>query len=117
MLLYDLIEEPFIMREPGSGTRQVTERVLRGEGIDPGDLLVVTELGTSEAIVRAVEGALGLGVVSRWVADKALRLKTVAEVPVAGFPVTRPFYAVLPRGSMTRAADAFLEHLRSSVAG
>ena len=115
VLLRDLLEEPFIMREPGSGTRQVTESVLRAEGIDPGDLQVVTELGTSEAIVRAVEGGLGLGVVSRWVVEKALELKTVVEVPVGGFPVTRPFYLVLPRGPMTRAADAFAEHLRSEM--
>lgn len=115
LLLRDLLEEPFIMREPGSGTRQVTESVLRAEGIDPGDLQVVTELGTSEAIVRAVEGGLGLGVVSRWVVEKALELKTVVEVPVGGFPVTRPFYLVLPRGPMTRAADAFAEHLRSEM--
>lgn len=115
LLLRDLLEEPFIMREPGSGTRQVTESVLRAEGIDPGDLRVVTELGTSEAIVRAVEGGLGLGVVSRWVAEKALELKTVVEVPVGAFPVTRPFYLVLPRGPMTRAADAFAEHLRAEM--
>ncbi len=115
LLLRDLLEEPFIMRESGSGTRQVTESVLRAEGIDPGDLRVVTELGTSEAIVRAVEGGLGLGVVSRWVAEKALELKTVVEVPVGGFPVTRPFYLVLPRSPMTRAADAFAEHLRSEM--
>ncbi len=115
LLLGDLIEEPFIMREPGSGTRQVTETVLRSEGIDPGDLRVVTELGTSEAIVRAVEGGLGVAVVSRWVAEKALQLNTVSEVSVGGFPVSRPFFVVLPRGSMTRAAEAFLEHLRASI--
>ncbi len=116
LLLGDVIEEPFVMREPGSGTRQVTETMLRGEGIDPGELRVVTELGTSEAIVRAVEGGLGLGVVSRWVADKALRLETVVELPVGGFPITRPFYIVLPRGSMTRAADAFVDYLRGGLA-
>jgi DNA-binding transcriptional LysR family regulator len=116
LLLSDVIDQPFIMREAGSGTRQVTESALRSEGIDPGDLRVITELGTSEAIVGAVEGGLGLGVVSRWVADKALRLGTVAEIPVGGFPVSRPFYAVLPRTTLTRAADAFLEHLRKSVA-
>ncbi len=116
LLLTDLVEEPFVMREPGSGTRQVTEAVLRGEGIDPGDLRVVAELGTSEAIVRAVEGGLGLGIVSRWVADKALQLKTVSEVSVGGFPVKRPFYAVRPRGSLTRAADAFLDYLRKGAA-
>jgi DNA-binding transcriptional LysR family regulator len=115
LLLQDLFEEPFVMRESGSGTRLVTESTLRAEGVDPGDLRVVTELGTSEAIVRAIEGGLGLGIVSRWVADKALKLKTVAELMVGGFPVKRPLYLVLPRATLTRAADAFAEHLRTQL--
>lgn len=116
LMLSDVSDQPFVMREPGSGTRQVTETVLRNEGIDPGDLHVVTELGTGEAIVRAVEGGLGVAVVSRWVAEKALRLGTVAEVNVGGFPVSRPFYLVLPRGSTTRATTAFLTYLRGRLA-
>lgn len=111
----DIVDESFIMRREGSGTRLVTEDALRAGGVDPSDLRVMAELGTSEAIVRAVEGGLGIGVVSRWAADKALRLGTVAEVGIAGFPIERPFFAVLPRASMTRAAEAFVEHLRSSL--
>lgn len=111
----DLAEEAFVMRRAGSGTRIVTEEALRAAGIDPADLRVVAELGTAEAIVRAVEGGLGVGVVSRWAAGKALQLGTVAEVAVVGFPVERPFYAVMPKGPHTRAADAFLEHLRGAV--
>ena len=89
---------------------------MRAEGLDPNELLVVTELGTSEAIVRAVEGGLGIGVVSAWVAEKALELGTVRSVPVGGFPIVRPFYAVIPRRASTRAADAFLEYLRERLA-
>lgn len=115
LLVGDLTEEPFIMREPGSGTRQVAEATLLAEGVDPDELRVVTELGTSEAIVRAVEGGLGIGIVSRWVAEKALQVGTVREAPVGGFPVERPFYLVTPRGSRTRAAEAFANHLRESL--
>lgn len=115
LLLGALVDEPFIMREPGSGTRQIVEAALHAENVDPGDLRVVTELGTSEAIVRAVEGGLGISAVSRWVAEKALALGTIAEVPVGGFPLARPFYVVTPRGTLSRAAEAFLGHLRVSV--
>jgi DNA-binding transcriptional LysR family regulator len=83
--------------------------------VDPADLEVVMELGTSEAIVNAVEGGMGVGVVSHWMADKALALGTVAKVDAPGFPVSRPFYAVLPRGARSRAADALLAHLRSEM--
>lgn len=109
------VEAPFIMRETGSGTRLVTENVLRTAGVDPGDLNVVTELGTGEAIVNAVEGGMGVSVVSAWVADKALRLGSVSLVPVAEFPVSRPLFAVSPRTTLTHAAAAFLEYLRDGL--
>ena len=113
--LAEAVAEPFIMREEGSGTRQVAEEALREAGVDPAELHVVTELGTSEAIVSAVEGGMGLAMVSTWVVCKALELGTVATVPVAEFPVPRPLYVVTPRTTRTRAADAFLGHLREQL--
>ena len=76
---------------------------------------MVTELGTGEAIVNAVEGGMGISVVSRWLADKSVELGTVAKVDSDYFPVHRPLYAVIPRGTLTRAADAFLDHLRAEL--
>jgi DNA-binding transcriptional LysR family regulator len=73
------------------------------------------ELGTNEAIVSAVEGGMGLGVVSAQVAAKALELGTVAAVPGAGFPVARPLFLVLPRTSLTRASTALADHLRGEL--
>lgn len=113
--LAEAVAEPFIMREEGSGTRQMAEDALRDAGVDPAELHVVTELGTSEAIVSAVEGGMGLAMVSSWVACKALELRTVATVPVAEFPVSRPLYVVTPRTTLTRAAEAFLEYLRKQL--
>jgi DNA-binding transcriptional LysR family regulator len=113
--LEEVVEQPFVMREDGSGTRIVTEETLRGAGVDPGDLHVVTELGTGEAIVSAVEGGMGVSVVSHWLVDKAIELGTVAKVDCEYFPVHRPLYVVLPRGTLTRAADAFLDHLRDEL--
>jgi DNA-binding transcriptional LysR family regulator len=115
--LADIAEYPFIARESGSGTRMVVEKALRDGGVDPSDLNVVMELGTSEAIVNAVEGGMGVGVVSHWMADKALSLGTVAQVAAPGFPVSRPFFAVVPRGVRSRAADALLTHLRAEMGG
>ena len=114
--LAEVAEYPFIVREIGSGTRLVFEQALRDGGVDPSELNVVMELGTSEAIVNAVEGGMGVGVVSHWMADKALALATVARVPAPGFPVERPFYSVLPRGVRSRAAAALAEYLRRELA-
>ncbi len=42
-----LTEEPFVVREQGSGTRLVFEHALREGGIEPNDLRVVLELATA----------------------------------------------------------------------
>jgi DNA-binding transcriptional LysR family regulator len=109
-----LTHERWVLRESGSGTRLVAESVLAERGVDPAQLDVAVELGTGEAIVSAVEGGLGIAMLSRYVASRALRLGTVALVDVT--PATRPFYAVTPKGSLTRAAAAFLDHLRHATA-
>ncbi len=108
-------EEPFIVREEGSGTRLVFEEALREGGVEPGDLRVVLELATSEAIVSAVEGGLGIAAVSHWMADKSLALGTIAEVDCPDFPVERPLYAVRGRGELRRAAQVLLELMRSEL--
>jgi len=108
----DLVDEPFIVRESGSGTRMVFEDAMRHGGVDPAELRVIMELGTNEAIVSAVEGGMGIGVVSTWVAEKALELGTVGRVPEGSFPLSRPLYLVMPRTTLTRAADALVEYLR-----
>jgi DNA-binding transcriptional LysR family regulator len=56
-----LLEDPFVLRELGSGTREVIEATLRARGRL---LRVEMELGSTEAIKRAVRAGLGLAIVS-----------------------------------------------------
>lgn len=53
---------PFILREPGSGTREVMEQALAARGIA---IHPVMELGSTEAVKQAVSAGLGLSMVSR----------------------------------------------------
>lgn len=114
--LADLAESAWVMREAGSGTRQVSEHFLAQHGLDPAELHIAVELGTGEAIVSAVEGGLGIAMLSSHVAAKALELGTVVRVDLAAPPVERTFFAVLPKGTPTRAAEAFSEFLRDTLA-
>jgi DNA-binding transcriptional LysR family regulator len=117
LALTALAEADWVVREPGSGTRAVVERTLSAAGVEPGALRVVAQLGTGEAIVCAVEGGLGIAMVSRYVAEKALELGSVVRADLAGAQVLRPFYTVLPKGTPTRAAAAFNAHLHAQLEG
>lgn len=63
--LDELRREPFVLREPGSGTRQVAESHLRSAGVDPARLQVVVELSGIDAIKAAVAAGLGVSIISR----------------------------------------------------
>ena len=114
--LAELTEYDWVMRESGSGTRQVTELFLTGHGLEPVDLRVIVELGTGEALVSAVEGGLGVAMLSLRVAEKALALGTVARVDIDAPAVERTFFSVLPKATPTRAAEAFAAFLEGELA-
>ena len=64
-----LAEAPWIMREKGSGTREVFESAISREGIE---ISISLELGHTEAIKRAVEAGLGVGCLSRLAVQREL---------------------------------------------
>jgi DNA-binding transcriptional LysR family regulator len=74
--LADLKEIPWVLREKGSGTRQIFEDALTKQGIDPQSLNVVLELPSNESVLMAVEAGIGATVISRFVAERS-RLRSV----------------------------------------
>ncbi len=63
----------WVLREPGSGTRQVFETAARAMGVDPAALPVVLELPSNEAVRSAVEGGGSATVISELVVQSSLR--------------------------------------------
>ena len=108
-----LAEEPFIMREPGSGTRIAVERLFRQHSLD---LNVRMELGSNEAIKQAIIGGLGISVLSHhtMVLDAATGLLTTLDVE--HFPIKRKWYIVYPTGKQPSiVAQAFLDYLHGAT--
>jgi len=90
----DLREATWILREPGSGTRQTFDRALHG--LLP-DLRVLLELQHTEAIKRAVEAGLGLGCLSRITLEDAFARGALVPLKVPHRDFARHFYFILHR--------------------
>jgi len=75
-----ILGEPYISRETGSGTREFADQYLRRCNVMPEDLNIVMELGSLEAIKGVVETGLGVSIVSRATATKERQLGTLAMV-------------------------------------
>ena len=104
-----LATEPFILREPGSGTRLTAERFFAEQGVAVKNRL---EVGSNEAIKQTVAGGLGLAVLSATTVVSELALGELVQLDVKGFPLIRRWHVVYPRGKrLSAAALAFKDWL------
>ncbi len=111
----ELATEPFILRERGSGTRMVMNRILESHGFDPTRLQVVAEMGSTEAVRQGIKAFIGVSIISQQAVAEDLKQGTLASVEVAGIRFLRPFYLVQRRHRQpSPLCTAFLEHLRTS---
>ncbi len=78
----DLAAVPWVVREPGSGTRGVLEDMALGAGLQWSDLNVVLELPSNEAVREAVEAGAGATLISRHVVASALSAGTLRALPL-----------------------------------
>ena len=103
----DLAGVPLIWREPGSGTRAVVERALRGIRA-PGDSDLV--VGDTESIKSCVLLGLGIGFLSRWSIQREVARGTLEVVPLPDLTIPRTFSWVQAGGGAPGQAGAFLRH-------
>jgi DNA-binding transcriptional LysR family regulator len=97
--------ETFVMREPGSGTRQAMERFFAEHGIP---IRYGMQMTRNEAIKQAVRAGLGLSVVSLHTVELELETRRLVVVDVTGFPIERQWHLVYRRGKrLSPAAQAF----------
>ncbi len=107
--LEKLSQERFLVREPGSGTRQAVDRLFAEQNVA---VTPYMELGSSEAIKQGVMAGLGLSVLSRHNLRLELAGGHIGVLDVKGFPLKRRWYAVHLKGKkLSLVAQTFLDFL------
>lgn len=108
----DLLDQPMIVREETSGTREAVAEALRRFGIHCEHFQPRMELGNPEAIVYAVERGVGIAFVSKLVAARSLALGLVKQIDVQGLTLKRTIFVSRSLTQpMTRAQNLFWEYL------
>jgi DNA-binding transcriptional LysR family regulator len=111
--MLDIIKEPFIFREEGSGTRQVIEKYLAKRGISTQDMKITTILGSTEAIKEAVENGTGISIVSKWAVRRESRFGSIKFLKFKEVRMLRNFSLIFNKNAVTSyASDEFLAYLR-----
>ncbi|EIT86224.1 LysR family transcriptional regulator [Fictibacillus macauensis ZFHKF-1] len=105
----DLVQETWIVREEGSGTREATEHMFEEHAFSPASSM---EFGSTQSIKEAVEAGLGIAFLSSWAIRKELSLGTLAVLPLDSFPIER-YFTLVTRATddWTKAMQVFIECL------
>jgi DNA-binding transcriptional LysR family regulator len=106
----DLTDETWIVREEGSGTREMTERMFADHSFTPTSTMA---FGSTQVIKEAVEAGLGISFLSHWAIRKELTLGALKVLSIEGFPFTRQFSLITQDTAFqTKAMEVFLDLLR-----
>ena len=109
-----LEEETFLIREPGSGTRNAMKRFFDEHGLK---LNTGMEMSSQVAIKQSIEAGLGLGMIQKDAIEMELRLGRLVILDVADTPVQRHWYLVHRKGKrLSAAAQAFKDFVLGEAA-
>ncbi len=105
---------PWVLREPGSGTRATCEALWARSGLTPADMNVALELPSNEAVRSAVEAGAGATILSLLVADASLKAGLLHACPC---PLPRRRFTLLrhPDRRPGRAAVALMAGMGASA--
>ena len=113
--LEDLMQETFLLREPGSGTRGLMERLFDDAGLSP---RIGMEIDSNETIKQAVIAGLGIALISAHTVASEIEYRRIVALHVEGLPVMRQWF-VLRRADkhLLPPAAALMDFLATEAAG
>lgn len=106
---------PWIIREPGSGTRKAMCSFLQSMGVVFDHMCIAASVSSTQAVLACIQAGLGISMVSSLAAHDPLSRKELKHVPVQGPNPRRAFYAVVhDQRAQFPATKAFLNELGAS---
>jgi len=109
----EFMAEPFVMREPGSGTRKSIEAVFQQSGHWPCRVDVVAAVGSTEAIRQAIKAGVGISILSECAVAEELAAGSLKKLEIKGLTFKRSFYLIMAKyrseSPLCRAFVTFLK--------
>ena len=112
--LENLLKEPWIIREEGSGTQMAVDKALRRKGKTLRAFNVVTEMGSTSSMKEGVKARLGLAFISGRAVEEELNQGLLSRIAVEGMEsISRQIYIVSHRGrTLSPIGMEFLRFLK-----
>ncbi len=109
----DLLTQPFIMPEKGSGLREFIEEFFEVNRIDPEKIRISMTIDNPELIIQMVQAGTGISFVSKWAIFKAVKDDLIRILPIKGKKLRRKFYTVsIENEPSTLTAKTFKDFIK-----
>ena len=96
----NLLENRLIIREEGSGSREIFEIYLKSKNLKVEDFNSIAEVNNINVIKRLVEKNCGITFIYKQAVLEELKKGTLKIIPVEGFPIKHNFYFIWRKGSI-----------------
>ncbi len=108
-----MFKEPFIVREPGSGTLKSIRMSLTEKGHLLEDLNIISEMGSTTAIIQGVKSKVGISILSTVAVAEELKAGTLKALAIKDLKLKRSFYLIRHKhrsaSPLCRAFNEFLK--------
>lgn len=110
------IDDPFVLREDGSGTKQEMEKALIDGKAVFRDVDVVARMTNMSSMKQVVSRGLGISIVSEQVVKDSAELERIRYFRIKGLEKKRCFYVAYNRSAvLSPAAEAFLQFVHEVI--
>ncbi len=110
--LEELMEEPFLIRERGSGTRDTFEQYLRERRKSLEDMNILMTLGSTEAIKGAVVSGVGTAIISKCALKQEVESGLLGIVRIEEMEMFQSFVVVYPKRKQNLTSEGFFNFLQ-----
>ena len=115
MNLTMMFQEPFIIRERGSGTLKSIQLSLLDKGYSSEDLNIIAEMGSTEAVIQGIKSKVGISILSTIAVAEELQAGTLKALTIKELNLKRSFYITRHRHrSASPLSKAFMEFLKKN---
>jgi DNA-binding transcriptional LysR family regulator len=112
----ELVQEPFIIREQGSGTLAALQIALQQADIRLDRLKIVAEMGTTTAVIQGIKGGVGVSILSPVAVREELSQGSLKALVVEGLALERVFYLTRHRQrSISALVNVFSQYLQTAL--
>ncbi|KKK36137.1 LysR family transcriptional regulator [Mesobacillus campisalis] len=114
--IHELLEFPFVMRSPDSGTNALLERLLKKKHIPKDQLNIIAYTDSGQSLIQFVKHGIGISIISEIAAEEYCQTNVIKKFEIEDFAEERYFYLAYNKNkTLSLVAKLFINDARKLI--